>query len=48
MEKKIVLTKWFCNNTLRVCGFLQKEFSASTANSWICLNKVKKFTCIVI
>lgn len=35
MEKKIVLTKRFRNNTLRVCEYLQKEFSASTANRFL-------------
>jgi plasmid stabilization system protein ParE len=31
MEKKIIITKRFCNNTLRVYQYLLKEFSSKTA-----------------
>jgi len=40
MEKKIVITKRFRNNTLRVYQYLLKEFSKKTANSF--LNRLEK------
>ncbi len=40
MEKKIVITKRFRNNTLRVYQYLLKEFSAKTANRF--LNRLEK------
>ncbi len=35
MERKIVITKRFQNNTLRVHQFLQKKFSANTADEFL-------------
>ena len=35
MEKKIIITKRFRNNTLRVYQYLLKEFSAKTAYSFL-------------
>ncbi len=35
MEKKIIITKRFSNNTLRVYQYLLKEFSAKTAFSFL-------------
>jgi hypothetical protein len=35
MEEKIVITKRFRNNTLRVYQYLLKEFSAKTAYSFL-------------
>ena len=35
MEKKIVITKRFRNNTLRIYQYLLKEFSAKTANNFL-------------
>lgn len=35
MEEKIILTKRFRNNTLRIYQYLLKEFSAKTANSFL-------------
>lgn len=35
MEKKIVISKRFLNNTLRVYQYLLKEFSKKTANSFL-------------
>ena len=35
MEKKIIITKRFRNNTLRVYQYLLKEFSSKTAYSFL-------------
>ena len=35
MEEKIIITKRFRNNTLRVYQYLLKEFSAKTAHSFL-------------
>ncbi len=35
MEKKIIITRRFRNNTLRVYQYLLKEFSASTAHRFL-------------
>ena len=35
MEEKIIITKRFRNNTLRVYQYLSKEFSTNTANSFL-------------
>lgn len=35
MEKKIIITKRFRNNTLRVYQYLLKEFSANTAYNFL-------------
>lgn len=35
MDKKIIITKRFRNNTLRVYQYLLKEFSAKTAYSFL-------------
>jgi hypothetical protein len=35
MEKKIVITKRFRNNTLRIYQYLLKEFSAKTADNFL-------------
>jgi plasmid stabilization system protein ParE len=40
MEKKIIITKRFRNNTLRVYQYLLKEFSAKTAYDF--LNSLEK------
>ena len=40
MEKKIVITRRFRNNTLRVYQYLLKEFSVKTANLF--LDKLKE------
>lgn len=40
MEKKIIITRRFRNNTLRVYQYILKEFSAQTAYSF--LNRLEK------
>jgi plasmid stabilization system protein ParE len=35
MEEKIIITKRFRNNTLRVYQYLLKEFSTNTANTFL-------------
>ena len=35
MEEKIIITKRFRNNTLRIYQYLLKEFSAKTAHSFL-------------
>ena len=49
MEEKVIISKHFRNNTLKVYQYLLKEFSAKTANTFLDrLEKLLRFSVSLI